>query len=221
MTFRKYEISKILKAAKSEKSKADGKISVTFPNSRKPKKEFKIDKSTLFQIQRDSGDINYAFNLKGKGVYYIGRNNQAFGPISRFRPIQEAEPGHFFICLNVKDFLPYAKAKAEQFNKPESAKSIGKLIEDGLDNIFVKVSHDGYNIIFKDIEFFDALKQKDMAASELLPPEKLKCAIEKMYGNPNPLREIQEYSENDFDAVKLASNAITIPNNLSILMCLG
>lgn len=208
----------ILQILKSAKSDSDDFIEVKFQN----KKSLKVRKKSLFKIQRVNGEINYAFNLsKGRyrGVYYIGRGNIAIGPIYKFNTIKDSKPGSFFVCLNVKEFLPFARDKAKAFGQQDAADSTQKLIDDGLDNVFVQVHHDGYYIQFEKTKILDALGSEDVVSSGLLSPSKLKCAISKMYKG-NPLSEIKSKSEEKFEPVKLSSKPITIPNEMSILMCL-
>lgn len=211
---RTFGIFEILKSAKSD---AGDTIVVTFQN----KKSLRVDKKTLFEIQRPNGEVNYAFNLnkgRGKGVYYIGRGNIAIGPIYKYFE-KDSKPGSFFVCLNVKEFLPFARDKAKAFGQQDAADSTQKLIDAGLDNVFVQVHHDGYYIQFEKTKILDALGQEDVVSSGLLSPSKLKCAISKMY-KENPLKQIKSKSNESFDPDKLSSNPIIIPSEMSILMCL-
>jgi hypothetical protein len=212
---RTFRIFEILKSAKSD---ADDTIVVTFQN----KKSLRVDKKTLFKIQRPNGEVNYAFNLnrgRGRGVYYISSGNDAIGPIYKFDHIKDSKPGSFFVCLNVKEFLPFARDKAKAFRQQDAAGSVQKLIDAGLDLVFVQVHHDGYYIQFEKTKILDALGNEDVMSSELLSPSKLKCAISEMYKG-NPLKKIQSQSKEEFDAAELSEEAIVIPNENSILFCL-
>ena len=215
MKKRTFGIFEILKSAKSD---ADDTIVVTFQN----KKSLRVDKKTLFKIQRPNGEVNYAFNLnrgRGRGVYYISRGNIAIGPIYKFNTIKDSKPGSFFVCLNVKEFLPFARDKAKAFGQQDAAGSAQKLIDAGLDLVFVQVHHDGYYIQFEKTKILDALGNEDVMSSGLLSPSKLKCAISKMY-KENPLKQIKVKSSENFDPDKLSSDPIIIPSEMSILMCL-